>query len=182
MWAQNSFSLVSRWLMTSTSAAAARRHVRVVENRKQLRGPPSLNVYLFTDNPTCRLQHRLVLASSRTKIAIPMRRNFNSDDCCSEMSRMTEKFNRAFPVTVLQFAVCRAHSAHRLDPTVCAFRQLSALAMSQLGKRTFPYFPDTRTPDTKCFLLRYQAYSEFTVGIECKAAESTATKVQSVAH
>src|SRR5215469_14170847 len=98
--------------MTSTGSTTACRHLGAVEDWKQLLRSPRLNVDFLTNNPPCRLQHCLVLASSRTKIAVTVRWNVNSYDCGSQMSRMTEKFNWAFPVAFLQFAVGRAHSTH----------------------------------------------------------------------
>src|ERR1700747_1013532 len=95
-----------------------------------------------------------MLASTSTKFALAVLRNFNSNCCRAQMCDITEKRHRTLTVAIFQFSVGRAHSTERLDAVLDALRHPCALTHSHLVQRMLPCLLETGHPDVECFLLR----------------------------
>ena len=118
-----------------------------------MRPHPSLYVDFFAPDAPRRLQKRLVLASTDAEFAFSVRWRLTTEHRCPKVSYMAKKLHRTLFTAVFHLAVCRAHSANRLNAAICALRHSRSLELSHLAKGMFPRILETRFPNIEYVLL-----------------------------
>src|SRR5215472_6807238 len=121
-----------------------------------------------------------MLASSRAKFAIPMRRNFNSNGRRPQMCHVAKEVHGIFPIPVFQFPIGRTHPAHRLNLALKALRNPRALSRAQLQERSFPDAPYSSLANAEGLLLRDHADSHLPVSIDGESIHPSAAEVHAM--
>jgi hypothetical protein len=90
----------------------------------------------------------------------------------AEMGGLAKKFNRRFGIAIFEFAIGRAHTAESLNLTAIANRWASPRLAANLAQRAFPAFAETSFPDVVALLMRNDANTHRSVGIDGAAAKA----------
>ena len=105
-------------------------------------------------------------------LTVPMFRDAVAKCVGAKMRDLAKEIDRRLLISVLEFPVCRAHAAQRLNLAPVADRGARAWLIADFAQRAFPAFPEAALPNVVALLMRDHADAHRAVGIDGAARYS----------
>ncbi len=118
-----------------------------------------------------------MVLSGCAAFAIPMLRDAIPERVRAKMRDLAQEIDRRLLITILEFTVCRAHAAERLNLAPVADRRARAWLIANFAQRALPAFAETAFADVVALLMRDHANAHRAVGIDGAARHSSAAGV-----
>ena len=118
-----------------------------------------------------------MVLSRSAALAVTVFRDAIAQRIRAKMRDLTQEIDGRLLVTILEFAVCRAHAAERLNLATIADTGSRTRLIADFAERAFPAFAETAFTDVVALLMRDHANAHRPVGIDGAACHSSSAGV-----